>query len=126
VFLSQITHTSFMEIIYKNGYGAIYSIKNSPNPECTLQLVMETVGLFMSRADLEHLLKIAQKPFEPCHCEQCRGKIDKIWSTNSIIDICLKVNKPILEGIEDLIKGALFNLDMDATLLQNNLTAKES
>ncbi|MEM6542804.1 MAG: hypothetical protein AAF634_16735, partial [Bacteroidota bacterium] len=114
------------EMLYKNEYGTSLSITNGPNPECTLQLVIETVGLFMSRKDLEHLLKIVQKPFEPCQCEQCQGKIDKIWSTNPIIDICLKVDKPILAGIEDLVKGALFNLDMDATLLQNNLTIKES
>ena len=115
-----------MEVLYKNKYGAVYSIQHTPNPECTLQLVIETVGLFMSRTDLEHLLKIVQKPFEPCQCEQCQGKTDKIWCTNPIIDICLKVDRRILTGIEDLIKGALFNLDMDATLLDNNLTTKKS
>jgi len=110
-----------MELIYKNDHGAIYHVHNSPNPACELQLVVNAIGIFMSKADLEHLLHIVQKTYEPCHCPECKGERDKIWSINPIVDICLKVNETILDGLEDLIKGTLFILDMDATLQKNKL-----
>lgn len=80
----------------------------------------------MSRSDIEHLLEILQRPFEPCNCEQCQGKIDKIWCSNPIVDICLKMDRVFRDGLKNLIEGALFTVDMDETLLQNNLTLKES
>ncbi|MEN1785231.1 MAG: hypothetical protein AAGF77_08845 [Bacteroidota bacterium] len=114
-----------MEIVYNNEYGAICAVKNSPNHECTLQLVIESVGLFMSRTDLEYFLTTVQKPFEPCQCPQCQGKIDKIWCRNPIMDLCIKFNGSISKGIAELVEGALFVLDMQDTLLQNNLTVKK-
>ncbi|MFS4467342.1 hypothetical protein [Maribacter sp. 2210JD10-5] len=106
-----------MELIYKNDYGATYYVKNSPNPSCEMQLVIDTVGLFISKSDLDHLLKIVNKSNEPCNCDECGGnQCNKIWCSNPLIDICLKVNEPILEMMEDLIKGTHFILDMDATL----------
>ena len=112
-----------MEVIYKNNQGAVYSVSHSPNPDCTLQVIVDTVGIFMSREDIEHLLRTVQKSYEPCHCPECGGKRDKIWCINPIVDVCLKVDKPILDGLEDLIKGTLFVLDMNDTLQQNELIA---
>lgn len=106
-----------MELIYKNEYGATYKIENSPNENCEMQLIVDTVGLFMSRADLSHLLKIVKRSHEPCTCEECGGNhCNKIWCTNPLIDICLKVDEPILNKIEDLIKGTQFILNIDDTL----------
>lgn len=111
-----------MELIYKNEYGGTYKIHNSPNPACEMQLIVDTVGLFMSRDDLTHLLKIVQKSHEPCTCEECGGnQCDKIWCTNPLIDICLKVDEPILHKMEDLIKGTQFILNIDDTLEQYRL-----
>nr|WP_293301464.1 hypothetical protein [Allomuricauda sp.] len=110
-----------MELIYKNEHGAVYHIPNGPNPETELQLVVNAVGIFMSKSDLEHLLNIVKRPYEPCHCPDCGGGRDKIWCFNPIVDLCLKVNETILDGLEDLIKGTFFILDMDATLQKNKL-----
>ena len=104
-----------MELLYKNDYGATFKVQNSSNPNCEMQLIIDTVGLFMSREDLKHLLTIVLKSHESCSCEECGGShCDKIWCANPLIDICLKVNEPILKKMEDLIKGTLFMLDLDA------------
>lgn len=111
-----------MELIYKNDYGATYKLVNSPNPNCEMQLIVDTVGLFMSRDDLNHLLKIVRKSHEPCTCHECGGnQCNKIWCKNPLIDICLKVDEPILEKIEDLIRGTQFILNIDDTLEEYRL-----
>ena len=115
-----------MELIYKNDYGATYKIENSLNSNCEMQLIVDTVGLFMSRDDLNHLLNIVRESHGPCTCEECGGKqCNKIWCTNPLIDICLKVDEPILNKMEDLIKGTQFILNMDDTLDEYRLKPED-
>ena len=46
-----------MELVYRNDYGASFRVKNIPNTRCTLQLVVDSIGLFMTEDDMENLLK---------------------------------------------------------------------
>lgn len=106
-----------MKLIYKNNYGACYRVLNAPNTNCKLQMVVDTVGIFMSENDISNLLDIVRNSHEPCNCEECGGKqCNKIWTTNPLIDTCLKVDDEILGLMEDLILGTQFILNMDATL----------
>lgn len=119
-----------MELIYQNDYGATFKIENSPNPTCQLQLVVDSVGLFMSHEDLSYLKEIVLNFDQPCECGNCNGQpCNKIWSSNPRIDICLKVEEPVLKQLEDLIKGTEFILGLDNTLekyrLKTNLPDKK-
>ena len=115
-----------MELIYQNKYGAAYWLNESPNPNCKIQLVIDTIGLFMCKEDLEQLLGIVQRSYEPCHCIDCGGKAcSKIWCANPLVDICLNINEPILGLLEDLIIGTQFMLNMDATLGEHNLKTEK-
>ncbi len=106
-----------MELIYSNDYGASYKMVNAPNPNCQLQLIIDTVGIFMSEKDIEGLLNIVRKSNTPCDCVECGGeRCNKIWTTTPLIDTCLKVDDEILELLEDLIVGTQFMLNMDTTL----------
>ena len=108
-----------MELIYGNNYGAIYKVFEAPNVECKLQLIVDTVGIYMSENDLSNFLAIIQDSDKPCNCDNCNGgKCNKIWCTNPLVDICLKVNDEILAEMEDLVKGTQFVLNMDETLKQ--------
>ncbi|WP_147415902.1 hypothetical protein [Ulvibacterium marinum] len=115
-----------MELLYQNDYGATYRIFRSPNPSCEIQLIIDTAGLFMSRSDLDHLLKIVLKSHgSSCTCPECGGdRCNKIWCTNPLMDIHLKVDERILFLLEDLIKGTLFILDMESTLEEHLLKPK--
>ena len=100
-----------MILIYSNIYGAAYHLENSPNPNCKIQLVIDSIGIFMSREDLQNLLGIVQKSHEPCFCEDCGGNAcNKIWCSNPLVDICLKMNERTLDLMEDLIRGTQFML----------------
>ena len=108
-----------MELIYKNNYGACYKIVEAPNRLCKIQLVVDSIGIFMSEADLEHLLEIVRQADEPCFCPECNGAPSKkIWSTGPYHDICLKVDDGQREEMEDLIVGTQFVLNIDDTLSQ--------
>lgn len=111
-----------MELLYQNKYGAVYTITNSPNPLCEMQLIVDAVGLFLSRADLAHLMGILQNWQDPCMCDECGGnQCNKLWCTNPLIDICLKLEGSSLNMLEDLLKGSMFMLDMKATLEKHQL-----
>ncbi len=106
-----------MKLIYKNNYGACYRINNTSNPTCKLQIVIDTVGIFISEKEMDYLLEIIRNSQEPCNCQDCNGnRCNKIWTTSPWIDVCIKVNDDILEHMEDLILGTQFILNMDATL----------
>lgn len=106
-----------MELIYSNDYAAVYRVQNSPHKDCDMQLVVDTVGLFVSSKDLEYLMDMVRRSDGPCTCADCGGNAcNKIWCYNPLIDICLKVDKPILMLLEDVIKGTRFTLEVDATL----------
>lgn len=111
-----------MELIYKNDYGATYKTRNHPNPNCNVQLVIDSVGIFMSEKDLINLLNIIRKFDEPCNCSECEGKrCNKIWTTGPLIDTVIKVDDEILKHLEDLVLGTQFMINMDATLEQHEI-----
>ncbi|UJH66453.1 hypothetical protein [Allomuricauda sp. SCSIO 65647] len=106
-----------MELIYENSYGASYKIENAPNPTCKLQMVIDTIGIFMSETDLAHLLEIVRDSGKPCFCEECKGqKCSKIWCNGPFHDMCLKMDESNQAQLEDLILGTQFILNMDQTL----------
>jgi len=62
-----------MELVYKNAYGATYNFFGEYGTGAVLQLVVDQVGLFMSREDLKQLLHIVQNMGQPCPCDNCSG-----------------------------------------------------
>ncbi len=111
-----------MKLIYNNKYGSSFSMDNVPNPECRVQLVIGSTGIFMSEYELNSLLEIVRNSGKPCVCDNCNGdKCTKIWTTSSLIDICIKIDDTILELLEDLILGTMFILNMKNTLEENEI-----
>ncbi|MEX0274249.1 MAG: hypothetical protein AB3N16_07725 [Flavobacteriaceae bacterium] len=106
-----------MELIYGNKYGACYKVKGAPNPICTLQMIIDSIGIFMSEQDLAHLLDIVRDADRPCFCKECDGsRCGKIWCAGPMHDLCLKLDEDKLAELEDLIMGTRFILGMDQTL----------
>lgn len=115
-----------MELLYKNDYGSMFRMFNSPNSTCELQLIIGTVGFFMSQTDLANLLEIINKSDPSCTCEDCGGaQCNKIWCANQFIEVCLKVDEAILYKMKDLIKGTRFMFNIDATLQEHRLKPKK-
>ena len=106
-----------MQLIYKNEFGAFYKIVNSPNQEVEVQLVVDAIGVFMSRKDLNGLAKVIDSLSKPGKCEECGSdNCRKIWYTHELVDVCLKAEGEKLTALNDLVKGAEFILNMDQTL----------
>ena len=110
-----------MNVIFRNSYGAIGHVNDSVNPECKLQLIVDTIGIYMSLADLEYLLSVVGNTRASCVCEDCGNEFDKIVCKNARIDLHLKINKGRLQLLEELIKETLFNLEIEHTLKVNKI-----
>ena len=114
-----------MKLIYNNSYGAIYKIKKEVNTKYTLQLMVNNIGIFMTITELNNLLKLVKSSYgfdQNCNCKQCKDvKLNKLWKTNSFIDICLKVDDSILGFLEDLIIGTQFMLNIDTVLDEHRI-----
>lgn len=106
-----------MDIIYKNEYGTVFNLEDSSTEPKKLLMRIDNVGLFMTIPEMNYLHDVIKNSDTPCFCDDCKGKkCDKIWCTNPMVDICLKVKGPGLEHLEDLILGTKFIINMDATL----------
>lgn len=114
-----------MNIIFRNPYGAVCYVKDSLNPECRLQLIVDTIGVFMSIADLEYLLSVVINTRKSNSCKDCGDAFDKISCKNELIDLHFKVDNGRLKLFEELIKGTLFNIKMDDTLEANKINVRQ-
>ncbi len=108
-----------MELVYKNSYGACYKTINPPNQNCEFQLIINTVGIFMTKKDISNLLKIVKDYKKNCKCEG--NKNHRIWCKNPIVDIGLKINDEVLYTLKDLLKGTLIMLEIEETLQKHKL-----
>ncbi len=115
-----------MELIYKNDYGTFYGVADGPTSKHKLQMVIGTVGIFMTERDVNSLLRVVRNSHEPCNCESCGGKRrNTIWTTSTLIDFCLKVDESVLLLIEDLIVGTQFILNMGVELDKHRIKCNE-
>ena len=111
-----------MELIYKNDYGTCYSVEHGPSSKHNIQMVIGTVGVFMTGRDMDALLHVVRNSHEPCHCENCGGKRrNTILTTSPLIDFSLKVNEDVLLEIEDLIVGTNFMLNIEIELDKHSI-----
>ncbi|MEM8928355.1 MAG: hypothetical protein AAGC45_09130 [Bacteroidota bacterium] len=111
-----------MKLIYKNDYGATFKIKNVPNTNCSLQLVVDCIGIFLTESDLSKLLHMVEQSNQPCYCEDCHGeKCKRLWCTSKYYEFGLALNEENIKGLVDLVKGTQFLLNMDETLKQYRL-----
>lgn len=112
-----------MELIYKNEYGSCFSVEHGPSSKHNIQMIIGTVGIFMTERDMDSLLRVVRNSHEPCNCERCGGKPrNTIWTTSTLIDFCLKIDKNILFLIEDLIVGTNFILNIELELDKHRIT----
>ena len=109
-----------MDIVYENAYGSIYRASESPCAHCNYQLVVNTVGVYMSKSDLSYLLQVVTNRDIPAHANS-RYDYDRIWCKNPLIDIHLKVEGQNHNRLIDLLKGALFNIEIEILLKANKI-----
>ena len=106
-----------MELVYQNDYGATFKVKNVPNPSCSLQMVVDSIGLFMTEDDLGKLLQMVQESGQPCYCPECKGeRCKRLWCTSKYYEFGLTLNEENKKGLVDLLKGTQFLLNMSQTL----------
>ncbi|NJX14707.1 hypothetical protein [Tamlana crocina] len=108
-----------MELLYQNEYGASYALENSFDSEIKFQIVIGSVGMFLTQKDIDELQDLVQD----CKTESLRNKknYDTIWKHTCFADVRIKLNQPLLHLLEDLVNGTHFVINMNATLRKNKI-----
>lgn len=113
-----------MNLIYKNSYGSSYKVDTyiTNNQKRNIQIYIGTIGIYMTEKELSDLLKIIKQADKPCQCEACEGKVcNKIWTSNPLIDICIKLDDEVLDELEDLVSWTKFLIKLDSNLEDNSI-----
>ena len=112
--------------LYYNDLGIIFKWKNINSPEARkIQLVFRDTGLSLTKKQLLKLLECTTHVIDNVSlCETCKNdesiKPLLLETPTSMVSFAMSYMEII--KMEDLIKGALFQLEMDEILKKNKLS----
>lgn len=119
--LQKLSMMNEIEKIYHNDVGiGFYWKKGEARKENKIQLIFRDIGFYLSLQELkifgDQVLNALQMP---C-CEQCSHKSEcqTILLRTPSEKIDLAVSKKELKGIDDLIKGCVFQIEINV-MMQN-------
>lgn len=103
--------------IYHNNFGISFKWINPQTEKVKgkVQLIFRDMGFYLTHSEIKQFYNCvcAAKNTEPCSC--CQSNIDSknimLKTPSNKIDIA--VNEKELSQVEDLIKGTLFQLDLE-------------
>ncbi|WP_062052646.1 hypothetical protein [Aquimarina longa] len=113
-----------LDPLYYNSTGAAYTIKNSQKqdkPEPKIQLQIGDIAILMDTKELQSLLLVIRSARKGCQCDQCnkQGTYKTIKCNTPQAEINFKLTPEILDGLEELVLGVLFQEEYN-TILEDN------
>ena len=107
--------------IYHNDFGIAFQWKSNATKRDKIQLVFRNMGFYLTAKEIRqfHENVFDARNSKGCSCceRDCNTKSILLKTPSTKVD--LAVNEKELMEVEDLIKGTLFQLDLDNYL--NNL-----
>lgn len=107
--------------IYHNDFGIAFQWKSNVTKQEKIQLVFRNMGFYLTFKEIRQFHKniFDAQNSKGCSCceRECETKSILLKTPSNKVD--LAVNEKELMEVEDLIKGTLFQLDLDNYL--NNL-----
>lgn len=101
-----------MKVLFQNDYGTCYAVdKSSGNFD--LLLMIDAVGVFLYKEDLEPIKQLINNSLEPCNCPTCNGKpCNKIWYKTDRINVCFSLEQDYRKLFLELIQGCSFQYEL--------------
>jgi hypothetical protein len=107
--------------IYHNDFGIAFQWKYASAKQGKIQVVFRNMGFYLTLGEIKQFQKHIIEAQQPKNCScckaDCNGRSILLKTPSSKID--LAVNTKELTEVDDLIKGTLFQLDLNNYL--NNI-----
>ncbi|WP_452598644.1 DUF6686 family protein [Pontimicrobium sp. MEBiC01747] len=107
--------------IYHNAFGIAFQWKHTSSKQGKIQIVFRNMGFYLTPNEIRAFYKHVTEAQEPKNCSccsvECNARTILLRTPSTKID--LAVNKQELADVHDLIKGTLFQLDLNNYL--NNI-----
>ncbi len=118
---------NYLEPVYHNNIGATYILKDEIEESITsfekIQLQLGDIAIILDQQEMKNLLVIIDSAKKGCQCDDC-GKTNPfktIKCDTPLAVISFKSTKQNIEGLENLIKGTIFQLEMNSILDLNDI-----
>lgn len=112
--------------IYNNNLGSVYALKSGNDAALLsnkVQLQLAELAIVFSIEEVKKLLSVVQFSKKGNKCKACSNASDLriIKCETAYATIVLKMNRNDIITFEELLKGALFKLEIELILDTNNI-----
>jgi len=116
----------FLDPIYNNNTGVAFALKSnlySDEPYLKIQLQLGDIAILMNFNEMESFLKTIRYLKTKCKCSNCNEgcSYKVIKCETAYTEIKIKATPTILNGLEELIQGVLFESQLNNLLEDNNI-----
>jgi len=112
----------FLDPIYNNSFGASYAIKDTiettNSSPFKVQFIIGDVAIILKEEEIKNLLNVVCSAKKGCTCKKCQNKTvpKQIKCNSNNTELIFKSNKTNIVALEDLIKGTMFELQINSIL----------
>jgi len=116
----------FLDPIYSNNTGTAFALKSGIGTENTfakIQLQLGDIAILMDFNEMKSFLSTIKTAKKGCNCANCmqEGGYKIIKCNTAYAEVKLKVTPKIMEDLEELINGVLFEKQINSLLEGNNI-----
>lgn len=108
----------YLKPIYHNNIGSSYFLKDDLDADLSMdriQLIIGDIALILENNEIQAFLKIINSVKTGCKCDDCK-ELNQITCNTSYTKLIFKSNKKNIIELEDLVKGTIFEIQMNALI----------
>ena len=116
----------FLDPIYNNNTGTAFALKSdmyNEEPYTKIQLQLGDIAILMDFNEINAFLKTIKHVKKKCNCLNCNQNCSYkvIKCDTAFTEVKIKATPTILDGLEELINGVLFESQVNKLLEDNNI-----
>lgn len=116
----------FLDPIYHNNTGTAFALKSNTETDETftkIQLQLGDIAILMDFNEIHSFLNTIKIARKGCNCPNCtqEGGYKVIKCDTAYAEVKLKATPKIMDGLEELINGVLFEKQISKLLGDNNI-----
>lgn len=116
----------FLDPIYHNNTGTAFALRSCEDRDETftkIQLQLGDIAILMDLNEIHSFLNTLRRARKSCSCANCNKEVGYkvIKCDTAYAEVKLKATPKIMDGLEELINGVLFEKQVNKLLEDNNI-----